>query len=125
MDYSRSKWKKILPDFIQDTNTRTNLKDIIQRALEKEIYWLYQGSTNNENISNNLVFASNIFGSTNNINPNKERNITAEDNGATILRINSHKISKLLENDTKLESCIQSLIFVGACHELNKPSIQI
>jgi len=62
------------------------------------------------------VFASNIFEST-----SKERFIIAGDNGAIMLKINSHKISKLLENDTKLESCMQSLIFIGACHEMNQP----
>ena len=97
----------ILPDFIQDTNTKTNLKDLTQRALEKEIYWLYQGSTNNENTSNNLVFASNIFGLISTKNPIQEINIKAGDNGATILKINSNIISKLLENDTKLESYIK------------------
>lgn len=99
----------------QDTNKRSDLKELTKRALENEIYWLHEGSTINENASN-LVFASNIFESTSN-----ERSIIAGDNGATMLKINSHKISKLLENDTKLESCIQSLIFIGACHEMNQP----
>ena len=35
-----------------------------------------------------------------------ERHMIAGDSGATMLKINSHKISKLLENDTKLESCM-------------------
>jgi len=97
-------------------NARSTLKDLTKRALEKEIYWLHEGSTNNEN-NNNLVFASNMFESSS----MNERNIIAGDNGASILKINSHQISKLLQNDTKLESCIQSLIFIGACHELNQP----
>jgi len=112
--------KIILPSFNQDTNTRSNNKDLTKRALEKEIYWLHEGSTNEQSCSN-LVFASNIFESTSK-NCSEERYIIAGDSGATILKINSDKISKLLENDTKLESCIQSLIFIGACSELNKPS---
>ena len=112
--------KIILPSFNQYTNTRSNTKDLTKRALEKEIYWLHQGSTNDESCSN-LVFASNIFESTSK-NCSDERHIIAGDSGATILKINSDKISKLLENDTRLESCIQSLIFIGACGELNKPS---
>ena len=90
--------KIILPSTNQDTNARSTLKDLTKRALEKEIYWLHEGSTNNEN-NNNLVFASNIFESSS----MNERNIIAGDNGASILKINSHQISKLLENVTKLE----------------------
>ena len=112
--------KIILPSFNQDTNTRSNTKDLTKRALEKEIYWLHEGSTNDQSCSN-LVFASNIFESRSK-NCSDERHIIAGDSGATILKINSHKISKLLENDAKLESCMQSLIFIGACSELNKPS---
>ena len=37
-----------------------------------------------------------------------ERHMIAGDSGATMLKINSHKMSKL-------ESCMQSLIFIGAC----------
>ena len=99
----------------QETNKRSDLKELTKRALEKEIYWLHEGSTNNENASN-IVFSSDIFESSSN-----ERSIIAGDNGATMLKINSHIISKLLENDTKLESCIQSLVFIGACHEMNQP----
>jgi len=116
--------KIILSDSIQNTSTRTNLKDLTQRALEKEIYWLYEGSTNDENNGSNLVFASNILRSTTR-NNSAERSIIAGDNGATILKVNNQKISKLLENDAKLESCIQSLIFIGACHELNQSSINL
>ena len=112
--------KIMLPSFNQDINTRSDNKDLTKRALEKEIYWLHEGSTNDESCSN-LVFASNMFESTSK-NCSDERHIIAGDSGATILKINSDKISKLLENDTKLESCIQSLIFIGACGELNKPS---
>ena len=104
-----------LPSYTHDTNKRSTLKDLTRRALEKEIYWLHEGSANIDNASN-LVFASNVFESTSN-----ERSIIAGSNGATILKINSHKISKLVENDTKLESCIQSLIFIGACNEMNQP----
>ena len=108
-----------LPNSKQSTSTGSKLKDLTKRALEKDIYWLYQGSTNDEN--NNIIFASNILQSTNNNSVN-ERKIIAGHNGATILKINSHKILKLLENDAKLESCMQSLIFIGACQELNQPS---
>ena len=99
----------------QNINKRSDLKELTRRALENEIYWVHEGSTSNENASN-LVFSSDIFESTSN-----ERSIIAGDNGATMLKINSHKISKLLESDTKLESCMQSLIFIGACHEMNQP----
>ena len=112
--------KIILSTSSQDTNIRSNSKDLTRRALEKEIYWLHEGSTNDDNCSN-LVFASNIFESSSKYSSD-ERHIMAGDDGATILKINSHKISKLLETDTKLESCIQSLIFIGACNELNQPS---
>ena len=112
--------KIILSTSSQDTNIRSNIKDLTRRALEKEIYWLHEGSTNDDNCSN-LVFASNIFESSSKYSSD-ERHIMAGDDGATILKINSHKISKLLETDTKLESCMQSLIFIGACNELNQPS---
>ena len=112
--------KILLSDCSQDKNRGTNLKDLTKKALEQEIYWLYEGSTNDENI-NNIIFASSILQSANK-DPADERNIVAGDNGATILKINSDKILKLVENDAKLESCMQSLIFIGACQELNQPS---
>ena len=108
-----------LPSYIYDTNKRPTLKDLTRRVLENEIYWLQEGSANIENASN-LVFASNVFESASN-----ERSIIAGGNGATILKINSHKISKLLENDTKLESCMQSLVFIGACNKMNQPFYDI
>ena len=48
-----------LSDCKSTTNIGTNLKDLTKRALEKEIYWLYEGATNDEYTSN-IVFASNI-----------------------------------------------------------------
>ena len=115
----------MLSDSIQNTSTsRTKLKDLTQRALEKEIYWLHEGSTNDENNGSNLVFASNILRSASK-HDSIERSITAGENGATTLKVNNYKISKLSENDAKLDSCTQSLIFMGACHELNEPSMNL
>jgi len=38
--------------------------------------------------------------------------------GAKILKINGEKVFELIENDGKLSSCIQNLVFMGVCHEL-------
>jgi len=89
--------KILLPSSCQNANRGTNLKDLTKRALEKEIYWLYQGSTNNKSI-NDIIFASNILQAENE-DSSKEKNIIAGENGATVLKINSHKILKLVEND--------------------------
>jgi len=44
--------------------------------------------------------------------------IRAGENGARILRINGERVFDLMENDGKLSSCIQNLVFMGVCHEL-------
>jgi len=44
--------------------------------------------------------------------------IRAGDQGARVLRINGEKVFELMENDGKLSSCIQNLVFIGVCHEL-------
>lgn len=44
--------------------------------------------------------------------------VKAGDHGARLLRINGDRVFELMENDGKLSSCIQNLVFIGVCHEL-------
>jgi len=44
------------------------------------------------------------------------------DHGAKILRINGKKVFDLIENDGKLSTVIQNLVFIGVCHELRDTS---
>jgi len=115
-------------------HSRSNIKDLTKAFLNNDVYWLCQGEVNVVNgeetilkqsrydgSSCGLVLTSGLF----NKDTNGKLQIKAGDDGAKILRINSDKVSKLIEDDSKLRSCMQSLAFVGACHEMEQSLLKL
>merc|ERR1712228_252790 len=84
--------------------------------LTNDIYWLARGEINIANSEgqmskqmsmrdeNRLISASHVT-----------KCVAGEKGGTSLLKISSSKMSKVLQNDSKIKSCMQSLAFVGAC----------
>merc|ERR1712157_525865 len=87
-------------------HSRSNIKDLTKAFLNNDVYWLCQGEVNVVNGEETILKQSRY-------------------DGAKILRINSDKVSKLIEDDSKLRSCMQSLAFVGACHEMEQSLLKL